>query len=156
MGPLLYVLYTSPAGDIRKHGLSFHLYADDQQLYTSFLFDSKTEMAASTRRIEMCVSDIQTWMALNKLKLNTDKTELLYFHSKFRPCLHINLFNLDLMSFTHPHMQGILVLSLTMARHINAIIKSGFYHLRNIAKIRNLLTLNTTKDSHPCIRIFKD
>ena len=29
--------------------------------------------------------------------------------------------------------------------HINAIVKSGYYHLRNIAKIKNVLTLDTPK-----------
>ena len=32
-----------------------------------------------------------------------------------------------------------------MSQHINALVKSGYYHLRNIAKIRNVLTLDSTK-----------
>ena len=32
LDPMLYLLYTSPLGDIvREHGLSFHFYADDSQ-----------------------------------------------------------------------------------------------------------------------------
>ena len=35
--PPLNTLYTSPLGDVvRHHGLSFHLYADDSQIYVSF------------------------------------------------------------------------------------------------------------------------
>ena len=32
-----------------------------------------------------------------------------------------------------------------MSRHVNTVVKSSFYHLRNIAKIRDVLTLNATK-----------
>ena len=41
LGPTLYLLYTSPLGDIiRKHDMEFHSYADDSKIY--FSFDSAT------------------------------------------------------------------------------------------------------------------
>ena len=106
-------------------------------------------MAAATKRIEMCVSDIHSWMAVNMLKLDTDKTELLYFYSRFRPRLQLNPIQLGSdVIFPSSHAKNIGVIfdsSMTMSQHINAIVKSGYYHLRDIAKIRNVLTLDTTK-----------
>ena len=35
--------------------------------------------------IEQCVRDIDNWMAINKLKLNQDKTEVVLISSRYRP-----------------------------------------------------------------------
>ena len=67
LGPILYLLYTSPIGNIiRRHGLNYHLYADDTQLYLSFK-STPAEQAGSITRIEACVSEIDSWMVSNKL-----------------------------------------------------------------------------------------
>ena len=61
-------------GDIiRKHGLKFHMYADDRQLYTSF--SMSTNEAVSS--MQMVIDDNREWYAVNMLKLNDDKTEML-------------------------------------------------------------------------------
>ena len=82
LGPILYLLYTSPLGDIvRGHGLSCHFYADDIQLYCSFKFHDQT---ASVQAIDSCLNDIDAWMLANMLKLNRDKTELLVIGPKHK------------------------------------------------------------------------
>ena len=80
LGPLCYTLYTTPLGEIiRKHNMSYHMYADDTQLYLSI---EPNNINVLVKNIEACVKDVKDWMFINKLKLNQDKTEIILCNSK--------------------------------------------------------------------------
>ncbi len=69
LGPLLFTLYMLPVGDIiRKHGASFHCFADDTQFYISSRPDETYQFAKLTE----CIVDIKNWMTSNFLLLNSD------------------------------------------------------------------------------------
>src|SRR6056300_91499 len=88
-------------------------------------------------------------MTTNKLKLNQDKTELLFFSSKYSPQKIIPSLQFGseiIKPSTHARNIGVIFdTHLTMACHINNICKSSFYHLRNIAKIRKFISFQTTE-----------
>ena len=140
LGPLLYLLYTSPLGDIfRKHGLSFHLYADDTQVYATFSYDDEQELAETKNRIEMCISDIDKWMVLNKLKLNKGKLNYYFnLHSRFRRCLTLDSLTLgnDIV-YTSDH-----------ARNIGVVFDKACKTL----PLESLRELVNTSTLHPCFK----
>ncbi len=72
LGPLLFTLYMLPLGNIiRKHGVSFHCYADNTRLYIS-------SWPGETHQIEKlmeCIVNIENWMTNNFLLLNSEKKQ---------------------------------------------------------------------------------
>ena len=77
LGPLLFILYTTPLSSIISqssvnHKLEF--YADDTQLFLSFSADTFSE---NILLLQNTISNISSWMASNFLSLNPAKTEFL-------------------------------------------------------------------------------
>ena len=125
--------------------MPFHFYADDTQLYISFSTNNDMELTNSITKIEECLSDIDKWMSINRLKLNKDKTELLQLFSKYNPqkSLPPLRFGTDIIK---PSSHAIFHTTLmSMLRHVNNVCKSAFYHLRTISSIRKYLSTQTTE-----------
>ncbi len=150
LGPLLFSLYTAPISRIAdQHGVELHLYADDTQLYLCFRVRGD-DIPYKLTLVENCICDIRTWMLNNKLMLNDSKTEFLVVVSPRQereldiPGLRIGD---TIIKPTHQarNLGVIFDKHLSMEAQVNNTCRIAHYHLRNIGKIRAVLTKETTE-----------
>ena len=151
LGPILYTLFTSPVGDIsRSHNIGYHGFADDTQNYHSFTPSIAGDEDKCKWEIEVCISDMHTWMRTNLLKLNDKRTEFLIIGTKQQlskvkttsisvgkdeiPCSETAR---NLGYYYDQHMKN--------SAHINKLVSSLNVALRRILKIRNNIDYDTTK-----------
>ena len=154
LGPILYLLCTAPLAEIiRSHGLVYHFYADDTQLYISF---KDCDVDAARLRVESCVEDICHWMDVNELKLNHDKTEIMLIYSKYhtRPLFsYFSIGNKRLTTTAHARSLGVVLDDNRLFyMHVSDICRSSFNQLRNLSKIRKYPTRESSEIAvHPFI-----
>uniref|UniRef100_A0AAZ1XEQ0 Reverse transcriptase domain-containing protein n=1 Tax=Oreochromis aureus TaxID=47969 RepID=A0AAZ1XEQ0_OREAU len=132
LGPLLFSMYLLPLGVLlRSFNVTFHCYADDLQLYVPLTIGNCAEVS----KLESCLSAIKGWLSDNFLLLNTDKTESMVIGPH---------------KFQHLSQNFILriddsVINCRDNSHVKEITKTAFYHLRNIARIRQVLSSDTAE-----------
>ena len=145
LGPLLFSVYTTSLGSvIRSHDFSYHCYADDTQLFLSFP-PSDQQVEA---RIAACLTDISKWMTTHHLKLNLDKTELLFLPGKGCPHRDLSItIDTTVASPTQSarNLGVILDDRLSFTANIATITRSCRFLLYNIRKIRPFLTEQTAQ-----------
>ena len=148
LGPLLFSMYVSPVGDvIDAHGLQYHQYADDLQLYTALHADDFHDLS----HVELCVADVSRWFLLNSLLLNPAKTEAVAFGT--RPRLRsidlsrrLNIDGVPIQLAESVRLLGVtLDQTLSFDQHVTEVVRGCNYHLRALRHIRPRLTMECAK-----------
>lgn len=144
LGPKGYSMYTLPLGGIlSKHNINYHIYADDTQCYITIKPGESWDLPSS--KIEACLSEISEWMKQNLLKLNKEKTEFIIFRPRHRappskePYLDVGSSVLQPANFVK-NLGVFQDSNLTMVKQVNAIIRSCYYQIRIIGRIRKDIT----------------
>ena len=76
---------------ILKHGVVYHKYADDNQLYVTFNPNVLGDMQRAVKQLEDFIAEIRVCMINRMLKLNDNKTDMViymsqYHHNKYGRC----------------------------------------------------------------------
>ena len=138
LGPVLFLLYVADLADIvPEYNISLHAYADDNQLY---IHCQPEDAQSAVLSVQQCVSVIEQWTAASRLRLNIDKTELMWTGSKYNVskipdcCRSLTLDGAQVVRSDAVHVFGVLLTpNLSLDKHVTAVSAKCFFSFDSCA-----------------------
>ena len=101
-------------------------------------------------RVSECVDEIAAWIGANCLKLNSEKTEVIWFSSrrnlKYNSSYSVRVIGCNILPSKSVKNMGISMdRDLTMSTQISKTIRTCFTSLRQIKSIKGCLTMDSLK-----------
>lgn len=142
LGPVLFIIYVSSLSSLLDaHGVKYHFYADDSQLYIEI-----NNIDEVKNKLSSLLSDLKMWMTRRKLKLNDNKTEIMVINGNLRNsvrddfgCLEFG--NSQLQPLESVRNLGVVFdKNLSFKNHINNVVKGCHLYIRNLYAIKKFLS----------------
>ena len=95
------------------------------------------DITTAATRLKKCIVDVGRWLSDNRLKLNTDKTELLWTGSRhnisqlddYGPSVQLGADTVP--ASDHVRLLGVIISAdLSLNRHVSVVSLASFYWLR--------------------------
>ena len=127
--------------------ISHHLYADDIQLQDHMRIST---IQANRLNLERCIDAIKDWCASRRLKMNGDKTEIIWFGSKATlkklssadTTLRMGSTILEPMNSVR-NLGVYMDSAMSMRTHISKVSSACFYHLRRVRQLSYAVSKST-------------
>ena len=143
LGPLLFLIYINDLPNISDI-LQFYLFADDTNIYYEADKIDKLEQVINNE-----LKKLYTWLIVNRLSLNIDKTNFLVFHPYNKPVKQRITLQINKKAISEKNQikyLGVIVDStLTWKDHIDKICKTISRSIGVLYKIRPFVNLKILK-----------
>ena len=140
------ILYTEDViGIALGRGIRIHVYADDTQIYLSCAASDRQPAAT---RLLACVSEIESWMSSNRLKLNASKTEFIWIGTRQQLSKveeeALMVCGQSVTPMVKVRDLGVFIdRELTMEAHLSNTVRGCMYQLRQLRSIKRSLYLDS-------------